>query len=58
MIDLAEDRNGERYTEHTFGFDGDPWRGATILTPAVVARLRAEGLLPLTEVAQEAPDGE
>jgi hypothetical protein len=46
-IDLAVDANGERYTERTFGMDGAPWRGATILTPGVVADLRERGLLPL-----------
>ena len=48
-IDLAVDRDGNRYTTHTFGFDGDPWRGATILTPSVVRDLRERGMLPLTE---------
>lgn len=49
-IDLAVDANGHRYTTHTFGFSGDRWRGATILTPAVIDDLRKRGLLPLTEV--------
>lgn len=50
-IDLAVDRNGNRYTTHAFARDGDPWRGATILTPRVVAKLDHAGLLPLTAVA-------
>lgn len=49
-VDLAVDRDGNRYTTHTFGFDGDPWRGATILTPSVVRRLRECGMLPLTRI--------
>lgn len=49
-IDLAVDRDGNRYTTHTFGFDGDPWRGATILTRGVVRDLRERGMLPLTRV--------
>lgn len=48
-IDLAVDRDDNLYTTHTFGFNGDPWRGATILTPGVVRRLRERGMLPLTE---------
>lgn len=49
-IHLAVDRNGVKYTEHAFGFEGDPWRGAKILTPSVIQRLEAEGLLPLTRI--------
>jgi len=48
-INLAVDRDGNRYTTHTFGFDGDPWRGATILTPGVIKSLRERGMLPLVE---------
>ena len=51
-IDIATDANGERYTTHTFAQHGDPWYGATILTDSVIARLRANDLLPLTEVSR------
>lgn len=51
-IDLAVDRDGNRYTTHTFGMDGDPWRGATILTPGVVEDLRRRDLLPLVELEE------
>lgn len=51
MSDLYVDRNGERYTTACFAKNGDPWWGATILTPGVVRSLRRDGLLPLTEVA-------
>lgn len=53
MIELAIDKNGQLYTEHTFGKLGDPWYGATILLPTTVARLEREGLLPLEEVPPE-----
>lgn len=46
----AVDRNGKRYTTHVFGFTGEWWQGATILTPGVIAQLRRDGLLPLTEI--------
>jgi hypothetical protein len=46
----AVDRNGERYTTHTFATRDDWWWGAHILTPVVVDQLRRDGLLPLTEV--------
>lgn len=49
-IHLAVDRNGQRYTTHAFAQDSDPWRGALILSPRMVDQLRADGLLPLTEV--------
>lgn len=52
-VDLAVDRDGQRYTTHTFATWADPWRGATILTPSVVRRLRETGLLPLTPVVVE-----
>ena len=52
VIDLAHDSRGNAYTDHAFGFKGDPWRGATILTPGVVLRLKAEGEWPL---AKECP---
>jgi hypothetical protein len=47
---LAVDRNGQKYTEHTFATDGDPWLGALIITPGHVPSLRKRGLLPLTEI--------
>lgn len=47
-IDLAVDREGNRYTTHVFARDDDPWRGARILSPWVVTDLRRRGLLPLT----------
>ena len=50
--DLYVDRNGDRYTTACFGADGDPWQGALILSQGVVDRLRADGLLPLTEVVR------
>ena len=46
----AVDRDGNRYTTHTFANRGDWWWGAAILTPVVVDRLRRDGVLPLTEV--------
>ena len=49
-IDLAVDSLGTRYTTHCFGHFGDPWYGATILTPGVVEDLRRRGELPLLVV--------
>lgn len=46
----AVDAQGNKYTTHAFGFDGDWWRGALILTPRIVEELRQAGKLPLTEV--------
>lgn len=48
-IDLALDRDGNRYTTRCFADYGDPWWGATILTSGVVRDLRERGMLPLTE---------
>lgn len=53
-IDVAEDRDGNRYTTHAFAGDDDPWRGALILSPRVVADLRDRGMLPLALVRPEA----
>ena len=44
------DSKGNRYTEHVVSTnDNDPWREATILSPHIINRLRAEGELPLSE---------
>lgn len=48
-VDVAVDRDGQRYTTHAFATSADPWHGALILTPSVVASLR-DRLLPLTEI--------
>jgi hypothetical protein len=48
--DLYLDASGNRYTTSVAAVQGDPWWGATILTRSIVARLREEGRLPLTEV--------
>lgn len=53
--DLYVDRNGAKFTNATFAMDGDPWQGATILTPGIVYDLRHLGLLPLTEVIRWIP---
>lgn len=49
-VDLAVDANGHRYTSHLFAKNSDPWRGATVLSPAVIRDLRERGLLPLKEI--------
>ena len=47
----AVDRNGQKYTTAVAGVRGDWWYGeAIILLPDVIARLKRDGLLPLTEV--------
>jgi hypothetical protein len=46
----AVDADGNRYTTHRFGFEGQWWKGATILTASVVERLRRDGKLPLQQV--------
>jgi hypothetical protein len=45
----AVDAEGNRYTTHYFGFAGQWWLGATILTPNTIAALRRDGKLPLRE---------
>jgi len=52
---LATDSTGARYTDHVFGFSGDPWRGATILTEAVVKKLEATGETPLRMIVETCP---
>lgn len=49
----AVDRNGKRYTTHTFADNNDWWYGVSILTPTCIVWLKKEGLLPLTEVNAE-----
>ncbi len=47
---VAVDRDGRRYTEHTFSAEAsDPWRGATILTRGIIRELERDDMLPLTE---------
>lgn len=50
---LAQDSEGNLYTEHVFATDGDPWQHAAILTPVVIERLRAAHELPLFEIETE-----